>query len=627
MSHPPVMPRPLARRLAAILLFGFLCCAARARDTGTDPALVIERYAQAYVVNRDGSYTLTVDDVRRIAQASAVASHSQYYIGYNRGLDSIVALDAYTEKPDGRRVAVGPDQIKDQQEAASADAPMFQDTRVRVVVFPDVAAGDRLVLRYVLSRSAALFPGQFEDLSSSQFFLNPAFTLSYDMPADMPLYFDAVGFEPLEPAGASTPGRRRYAWRYVAGENARIEADAVSYLDYGKRLAVSTFADYAAFARAFDARAADKAAGNPAIAALAAQLTGGLLEPRAKALALANWVRRNIRYVGVYVGPGGVVPHTAASVLENRYGDCKDHAVLLEALLAAAGIDSSAALINNGNAYRLPRTPTLGIFNHLITYIPSLELYLDSTAESVAAGYLPSQELGKPVLLVKSGRLARTPALQNERSRHAIVFHIGKSGNSLFRVAKTSAGATAEPYRQALRDTRQAERDLLVGRMLEGFGQKGYGVLEAGQLDGAGDEYQMVFAGISENFANLPGPTGVGTAYDFWGGMVEAVSALTQEATRSQDFICRAVDSEDDTGFDFAPGVRILALPRTVTLRAAGLSYSARYARRGNLVTVRRALRFSPADAPCTPEQFRRIQPLLERIARDLKSQIIVRAK
>jgi transglutaminase-like putative cysteine protease len=626
MSHPPVLPRAL---LAAILLFSFLCGAARARDTGTDPALVIERYAQAYVVNRDGSYTLTVDDARRIAQASAVASHSQYYIGYNRSLDSIVALDAYTEKPDGRRVPVGPDQIKDQQEAASADAPMFQDTRVRVVVFPDVAAGDRLVLRYVLTRSAALFPGQFEDLSSSQFFLNPAFTLSYDLPDDMPLYFDAVGFEPLEPADGATsaPGRRRYAWHYVAGENARIEADAVSYLDYGKRLAVSTFADYAAFARAFDARAADKAAGNPAIAALAAQLTGGLLEPRAKAVALANWVRRNIRYVGVYVGPGGVVPHAAASVLENRYGDCKDHAVLLEALLAAAGIDSSAALINNGNAYRLPRTPTLGIFNHLITYIPSLELYLDSTAESVAAGYLPNQELGKPVLLIKSGRLARTPAQQNERSRHAIAFHIGKSGNGLFRVAKTSAGATAEPYRQALRDTGQAERDLLVGRMLEGFGQKGYGVLEAGQLDGAGDEYQMVFAGISENFANLPGPTGVGTAYDFWGGMVEAVSALTQETTRSQDFICRAVDSEDDTGFDFAPGVRILALPSTVTLRAAGLSYSARYARRGNLVTVRRALRFTPAGAPCTPEQFRRIQPLLERIARDLKSQIIVRAK
>ena len=86
-------------------------------------------------------------------------------------------------------------------------------------------------------------------------------------------------------------------------------------------------------------------------------------------------------------------------MLANRYGDCKDHAALLEALLAAAGIDSTGALINSDNAYRLPRVPTLGVFNHVITYVPSLDLYLDSTAESIAAGYLPSSDLGKPVLL------------------------------------------------------------------------------------------------------------------------------------------------------------------------------------------------------------------------------------
>ena len=32
------------------------------------------------------------------------------------------------------------------------------------------------------------------------------------------------------------PGRLRYQWQYVAGPNERIEAQSVSYLDYGKRL-------------------------------------------------------------------------------------------------------------------------------------------------------------------------------------------------------------------------------------------------------------------------------------------------------------------------------------------------------------------------------------------------------
>ncbi|MFM9435549.1 transglutaminase-like putative cysteine protease [Janthinobacterium sp. CG_23.3] len=613
-----------ARHLAAALLAA-ACRAAAAHDSGTDPSLVIERFAQSYVVEADGSYTLTVEDERRIAQQRAVGPHSQYYISYNGTLDSVDAIAAYTEKPDGRRLAVGPGQIKDQHEAVSAEAPVFQDIRVKVIVFPDVAVGDRLVLRYVLKRSGALFPGHFEDLSSSQFFLNKAFSLRYDLPAGMPLYADARGFRPV--ALASPPGRRRYQWDYVPGDNERIEADSVSYLDYGKRLAVSTFADYAAFARAFEAGARGRAAVTPAIAALARQLTASRAAPREQALALSDWVRKHIRYVALYIGPGGVVPQAAGEVLARRYGDCKDQAALLQALLGAAGIDSTGALLNNGNVFQLPGVPTLGIFNHIITYVPGLDLYLDPTAEAIAAGYLPERDLGKPVLLTKTGRLAATPAAQPGRSRNAITFQIGKNGNSLFRVAKTSAGASAEPYRQALRGIGQAERDALVERMLQGAGQRGYGVLDPGRLDGGGDEYQMVFAGVSDSVANLPGQAGVATSFSFWGGVTEAVLALAQEKERSQDYVCPAVDSEDQSGFEFAPEVAILALPAALALRQDRLDYRADYTRAGNTVTVRRRLVFSPPGMVCTAADFQRLRPMVERMLRDLKSQIIVEAR
>ena len=612
-----------ARRIGVAALCALACCA-RARDTGTDPSLVIEKYAQSYVVKRDGSYTLTVDDERSIALERAIQPHSQYYISYNRTLDNISQIAAYTQKPDGRRVPVTDEQIKDQQESESADAPMFQDTRVKVVVFPDVATGDRLVLHYVLERGIALFPGHFEDLSSSQFYRNRQFSLSYDLPAGMPLYSDAVGFKPV--AVASAPGRLRYRWDYVAGENRRIEAESVSYLDYGKRLAVSTFADYAAFAQAFQARAEDAAIATPRIAQLAQQLTAGLPDQRSKALALSDWVRKNIRYVGVYIGPGGVVPHPAATVLENRYGDCKDHSSLLEAMLGAVGIGSSGALINGGNVYRLPRTPTLGIFTHMITYVPSLDLYLDSTADAIAAGFLPVQDLGKPVLLTRSGQLAHTPPSQIERNRNSLAFQVDKSGSTRFRVAKTKAGAIAEPFRKAIRDTKQADRDQFVERILQGIGQKGYGVLDPGRLDGKGDEYQMVFAGISENFANLPGPTGIGTSYSFWGGISDAVFAFAQEKERSQDFVCAALDNEEEAGFEFARAVKILAVPKKLVLHDTHFDYSADYVRKGNVVTVRRHVSFHPDGMVCSPADFQRLRPLIDRAIRDLKNQIIVQA-
>jgi transglutaminase-like putative cysteine protease len=611
-----------ARFVTVMLVLLALCTGAAARDTGTDNSLVVNNYIQHYVVEADGSFTVTVDNAKTIVQARAIASHSQYYISYNRTLDDVVAVEAYTQKPDGTRIAVDAAQIRDQEESASTDAPMFQDTRVKVVVFPHVAVGDRVVVHYVVHRHTPLFPGQFEDLSASAFYRHDQFELIYDVPATMPLFADAVGFVPL-PA-EDPPGRKRYRWRYVNGDNARIEANSVSYFDYGKRLSVSTFRDYAAFAHAFRQGAAGMSEPDDAIAELSHQITAGLADPRAKAIALAEWVRHNIRYVGVYVGTGGVVPHPAATVLRTRYGDCKDHAMLLHALLSAAGIDSTEALINSTSAYRLPRTPTLGILNHMITYVPSLQLYLDSTAESVSAGYLPASDLGKPVVLLASGTLASTPSTQPQRNRTSTWFDVLADGRSRFKVSKMTYGAIAEPYRQAVRDTRPAEREQFVSRMLQGLGQRGSGVFDPGVTEGNGDQYSMSFSGTSENFTNLPGPVGLATSFSFWGGLGETVFEMAQEKDRQQDFVCPAIDMEDELGFRLPRNVRVVALPKDVVVGDRNLNYRAAYSRKGNTVIIRRTLRFVHEGAVCAASEYRKMAPLLDRMMRDLRSQLVI---
>ncbi|SHH61379.1 DUF3857 and transglutaminase domain-containing protein [Massilia sp. CF038] len=611
-------------RLAALLCLLCLLCGPAHADA-TDPALVIDHYIQHFTVETDGSYRLRVEHAKTIAGRSALQAHSQYYIGYNRTLDTLLAVDAYTRKPDGRRVAVTPEHIKDQQEAASSDAPLFQDTRLRVIVFPDVETGDQLVVRYVLHRHTALFPGHFEDLSASQPYANPQFHLIYDMPEGMPLYADAVGFRAL--AAPAPAGRRRYHWHYQNSGHARLEADAVSFLDDGSRLAVSTFDSYAALARAYAARASASSAATPAIVALSAQITAGLPSARARALALSDWVRRQIRYVAVYVGAGAVVPHTAAAVLANRYGDCKDQAVLLGALLRAAGIDSTALLINNGNSYRLPDVPTLGILNHVITYIPALDLFLDATAQSVAAGFLPASLLDKPAVRIDTAALVRTPAQQHERSRVTVQFRIAPDGAGNFRVSRIIEGALAEAYRQAVRDTAPAERAQLVQQLLSGLGLQGSGRFEPGPLDGQEARYSMRMAGRSPDFAALPGPVGLASSFDFWGGLGETVLALGQEPQRSQDYVCPAIDAEEETRFELPAAARVLALPRAVTLDDAFFRYRARYQLRGKTVVVKRSVRFRHAGMVCRAGEHARMRGTLARMARDLRAQIIIGAR
>ena len=608
---------PFRFTLVLLLLFAFI------RPTAGEA--IADRHVRHFTVETDGAYRLEVERVKTITSAAALQQHAEQFIGFNASLDTVVAIEAWTAKADGRRIPVGPAAIREQQEAASQEAPMFQDTRVRAVIFPEVAIGDTLTLRYTVRRHTPLFPGQFEDFTAARPIRHDDVRLIYDMPASMPLQADAAGFTPLAP-DENPPGRRRYGWRHTGDDGDRIEHGSVSHLDYGSRLAVSTFPDYAAFARAYQARAAVAARPDPAIARLAANITRGLDDPHARALALSDWVRRNIRYAAVYLGPGSVVPHAASSVLANRYGDCKDHAVLLQALLAASGIEAEPALVNSDTAYRLPAVPTLGVLNHVIVYLPQWQVYLDPTAKSVSSGYLPPALLGKPVLLAGVGGFAMTPVSQAARSHTKAHFDIAPDGSSRFKVSRTSGGANAEPYRDAVRATQLLERTGFVRRMLAGLGHSGDGQFETGDLASLDDDYTLAFSGASDHFVQLPGPVGLATTYNFWGRLGEAVADLTREPERRQDFVCPAIDSEDELRYRLPARTRVLALPKLVEVDDGRFYYRAQYARQGDQVVVKRRLQFRHTAATCTPDDYRQMRPALERMQRDLRTQVVIQA-
>jgi len=557
-----------------------------ARETGVD------RHVRHFVVEPSGAYLLTVEHTRTIVKRDTVPEHARYAINYNQSLDDVIAVEAHTEKADGRRLAVQPHQIRDQQQAASLDGPMFHDSRLKTIVFPDVDLGDRVVVRYVVRHHTPLFPGHFEDLTSAHFQRQRDLLVVYDMPAAMLLHADANGFIPTTVADlpALAAGKRRYAWRCLDGDNARPEAGSVSHIDYGKRLAVSTFADYAALARAYQARTGARALHDDTVAAIAARVTGDVVEPGARAIALSDWVRRNVRYVGMHLGPGGIVPHAAASVLANRYGDARDHTTLLVALLASAGIDSTVALVNNGSAYQLPAVPTLGVLNHAIVYVPSLQLYLDPTADSVAGGFLPAALLGKPAVLTRSGEFAMLPFFQQGHRHTLTQVDIGPDGSSHSTVTRTGSGALAEPYRHV-----------------------------------PGGDVALSLRGASNGFTTLPGPARLATTYDLRGSLGEAIFTFTQEPERRQDFVCPAIDAEDEVRFHLPTRARVLALPRAMHVDDANFAYQSRYAQRGALVTVQRQLKFRHTAATCTPDDYRRMRPALQRMLRDLRSQVVFR--
>jgi transglutaminase-like putative cysteine protease len=98
-------------------------------------------------------------------------------------------------------------------------------------------------------------------------------------------------------------------------------------------------------------------------------LTASAATPLQKMRALAQFVQHDIRYVAIELGIGGWQPHPAPEVFVHRYGDCKDIATLLAAMLREIGVDSYDVRINVRRGAVTPATPAHLAFNHAIIAI------------------------------------------------------------------------------------------------------------------------------------------------------------------------------------------------------------------------------------------------------------------
>jgi hypothetical protein len=129
--------------------------------------------------------------------------------------------------------------------------------------------------------------------------------------------------------------------------------------------------------------------------------------------ALYDYVVSRTRYVALEFGIHGYQPYPVDRVLARRFGDCKDKASLLHAMLEAAGVDSRIVLLRMRSLGAVPSEPaSLAVFNHAILYVPSLDWYLDGTAEFHGATELPGADRQASVLVVEpngQSRFTTTP--------------------------------------------------------------------------------------------------------------------------------------------------------------------------------------------------------------------------
>lgn len=175
------------------------------------------------------------------------------------------------------------------------------------------------------------------------------------------------------------------------------------------------------------------------------------------AAALA-FVHQHVRYTGLEFGESAIVPWTPRDTWSRKYGDCKDQATLLVALLRRLGVPAQVALLRAGTGEDLePSLPDLRLFNHAIVYVPGkTPIWIDPTNTMARSGELPIPDQGRLALVIgeKTTKLIRTPAARAADNRISEVRDIYVSERGRARVVETTrvTGSHERSYRTGYQD-------------------------------------------------------------------------------------------------------------------------------------------------------------------------------
>jgi predicted Zn-dependent protease len=186
---------------------------------------------------------------------------------------------------------------------------------------------------------------------------------------------------------------------------------------------------------------------------------------------------REVRYTGIELGEGGVMPRAPGETLKRKFGDCKDKAVLLTALLRALDVPAYVALLNAGEGDEdvEESLPGLGAFNHAIVMVPgNPAVWIDPTDPYSRAGELPVQDQGRLALVASptATNLVRTPESTSADNREIETreIHLADLGGA--RVVETTVyhGIEEQDLRSAYAESDQEE----VRSTLEDYATEAY---------------------------------------------------------------------------------------------------------------------------------------------------------
>jgi hypothetical protein len=380
------------------------------------------------------------------------------------------------------------------------------------------------------------------------------------------------------------------------------------------------------------------------VAAKARELTASSKTELDRIRAIAHFVQ-NLQYISIDIGVGrgnGYRPHLASQVLAKAYGDCKDKANLMRAMLKAINITAYPVFIYAGDSTVVREEWASPYqFNHCIiavkvsdeTTAPTVItnelgrlLIFDATDPNTPVGDLPEDEQGSFALLVagEAGQLVRMPILPPEASsfdRQADVV-LTSEGSITATVRERASGQAAADFRRQFRGLSSSG----YWKLIEGWvsygatGAKVSRVVPKDNNEGGRFDLDVDFSAI--NYAQLM----QNRLLVFKPAIVSRQESLSlTEATRKHPVVLESRAFSETVRVKLPLGFEVDELPDPLKLDASFGSYNTTYAVKDGELVFTRTLAQRAGTIPAA--QYQTVRSFFERIRAAEQAPVVLARK
>ncbi len=341
------------------------------------PVPAVKPHTPAVILSQD--VAIFVEDNGKVTRRSRIVYKilnqdgrdlGTYDANYDEKDTRITGLHAWTITPDGKVF-----EVKQGDSVDVTDDDNFGEG------FSDLR---KKVIRAMLPDAGNIVAFEIEERDRSDFLLDqfylqsPLPIVQHDISLTLPSGWSYSAYWTHHPPVAPEQSGNTYRWHFGSApaidfedQPLHPEWDAVAprlLVDFhgpGRTDQAGTWLNTGLW---FDGIIGDRLKASPAVAAKAAELTAGKSAFLDKVNAIAGFIQTNIRYYAIEIGISGYQPHRPEEIFQRRYGDCKDKATLLIAMLGASGIRAFPLIVDTDRGSIDPNIAS-PFANHMITAI------------------------------------------------------------------------------------------------------------------------------------------------------------------------------------------------------------------------------------------------------------------